>query len=683
MHVDMNQFYQVFFDETEELLAEKERLLLEIDLDDPDSEDIDAIFRAAHSIKGGASTFGLTDMAEVTHVMETLLDEIRTGRKTLTDELVDAFLLAKDVLKMLRDGHKYGTEVDVEAQREVMERLEMLAHESGLPAEHAASPRPKKKPGPKKPLVSYEIKLPVMESDQVDLLAEEIETLGKVEKEITPDGHAVLQLVSEASQDDVMSIVLFMLEPDDVSVTGTVLSTPDDEEGEEGALTDEERGYGFFDNITLADQGDSAAADLTVTEVKKRQAKDESRARRAARAPSSASGSSSMRVGVDKVDQLINLVGELVITQAMLQQQTSTLDPMANQRLLDSISQLSRNSRDLQQAVMSMRMMPMDYVFSRFPRMVHDLAAKLGKKVEIVTAGAATELDKGLIERIIDPLTHLVRNSVDHGVEMPDVRQASGKSETGKLFLSASHQGGNILIEVSDDGAGLNREKILEKAASSGLAVSDTMTDTDVWNLIFAPGFSTAEVVTDVSGRGVGMDVVKRNITELGGYVDIRSSRAMGTSLSVYLPLTLAILDGMSIRTGDEIYILPLGYVVESLQPHEKDIKEVRGRGKVIKVRGEYLTYLSLAEIFDVIPHARTPSEGIAVILEADGMRAAFLVDELVGQQQVVVKNLETNYRKVPNISGATIMGDGEVALIVDVSSLLRSIQNSHDLGGF
>jgi two-component system chemotaxis sensor kinase CheA len=332
---------------------------------------------------------------------------------------------------------------------------------------------------------------------------------------------------------------------------------------------------------------------------------------------------------------------------------------------------------------MSMRMMPMDYVFSRFPRMVHDLAAKLDKKVELVTSGAATELDKGLIERIIDPLTHLVRNSVDHGIETPDVRRASGKSDVGKIFLSASHQGGNIVIEVNDDGAGLNREKIMEKARERGLAVSDNMPDSDVWNLIFSPGFSTADVVTDVSGRGVGMDVVKRNITAMGGFVDIRSARGMGTMLSVYLPLTLAILDGMSIRTGDEIYILPLGHVVESLQPVESDIKEISGQGKVIKVRGDYLALMSLADIFNIVPRTTTPSEGIVVILEADGNRAALLVDELVGQQQVVVKNLETNYRKVPNVSGATIMGDGEVALIVDVSGMLRANNLNGEIGGF
>ncbi|NLC24055.1 MAG: chemotaxis protein CheA, partial [Oxalobacter sp.] len=536
--------------------------------------------------------------------------------------------------------------------------------------------------------ICYEIELPAMEDEQLLALIGELETLGELEKEMTPNGHAVLRLISKETRDDILSVCSFILDPDDLTIIEEVMPSlehDEDEEEEADGRTDDERGYGFFDNIELPykreDNDDVVNADEEAKQ--KAEAVKGASARKASRAPSQSVGSTSIRVGVDKVDQLINLVGELVITQAMIEQQSSTLDPMVYQRMLDSVSQLSRNSRDLQQAVMSMRMMPMDYVFSRFPRMVHDLAGKLGKKVELVTSGAATELDKGLIERIIDPLTHLVRNSVDHGIEMPDVRRANGKSDVGKLFLSASHQGGNIVIEVNDDGAGLNRERIMEKARERGLPVSDNMSDSDVWNLIFSPGFSTADVVTDVSGRGVGMDVVKRNITEMGGFVDIRSARGMGTMLSVYLPLTLAILDGMSIRTGDEIYILPLGHVVESLQPVESDIKEITGQGKVIKVRGDYLAFMSLADIFNIEPRATTPSEGIVVILEADGNRAALLVDELVGQQQVVVKNLETNYRKVPNVSGATIMGDGEVALIVDVSGMLRAINLHNDIGGF
>jgi len=311
--------------------------------------------------------------------------------------------------------------------------------------------------------------------------------------------------------------------------------------------------------------------------------------------------------------------------------------------------------------------------------MVRDLAAKLGKKVDFITHGAATELDKGLIERIVDPLTHLVRNSIDHGIEMPAARAAAGKSDAGRLFLSAGHQGGNIVIEVADDGGGLNRERILAKAAENGLAVSDTMTDGEVWQLIFAPGFSTADVVTDVSGRGVGMDVVKRNITAMGGSVEIRSAKGFGTTISISLPLTLAILDGMSIRVGEEVYILPLGFVVESLQPTPEDIKDISGQGRVIKVRGDYLPLIPLYQMFDIVPRFTDPCAGIVVILEADGRKAALFIDELVGQQQVVVKNLESNYRKVTGISGATILGDGGVSLILDVTALMRSSRQLAD----
>lgn len=379
---------------------------------------------------------------------------------------------------------------------------------------------------------------------------------------------------------------------------------------------------------------------------------------------------------------MINLIGELVITQAMIEQRSSGLDPMLHERLLSSVSQLTRNTRELQEAVMSIRMMPMDFVFSRFPRMVRDLASKLGKKVDFITHGAATELDKGLIERIVDPLTHLVRNSIDHGIEMPAARAAAGKSEAGRLFLSAGHQGGNIVIEVADDGAGLNRERILAKAAQNGLAVSESMSDSEVWQLIFAPGFSTADVVTDVSGRGVGMDVVKRNITSMGGSVDIRSARGFGTTISISLPLTLAILDGMTIRCGEEIYILPLGYVVESLQPRREDVREIAGRGQVLKVRGEYLPLIALHGVFGIDSRAVEPSDGIVVILESEGKRAALLIDDLVGQQHVVVKNLESNYRKVPGISGATILGDGGVSLILDVAALVRASSPLRQLAG-
>jgi two-component system chemotaxis sensor kinase CheA len=402
--------------------------------------------------------------------------------------------------------------------------------------------------------------------------------------------------------------------------------------------------------------------------------------RKAAARPAAAASAegSSIRVGVEKVDQLINLVGELVITQAMLAETTSTFDPALHDRLFNGMAQLERNARDLQEAVMSIRMMPMDYVFSRFPRLVRDLAAKLGKEVELVTFGQATELDKSLIERIIDPLTHLVRNSLDHGIETVEARRAAGKDSTGQLVLSAAHHGGNIVIEVSDDGAGLRRDKILAKAAKQGMQVSETMTDEEVWNLIFLPGFSTAEQVTDVSGRGVGMDVVKRNIQSMGGHVEITSHAGKGSTTRIVLPLTLAILDGMSVKVGGEIFILPLNFVMESLQPRAEDIYTVANGERVVRVRGEYLPLVALHEVFSVDDAKAEPTQGIVTIMQTEGRRFAMLIDELVGQQQVVVKNLETNYRKVHGISAATILGDGSVALIVDVAALNRETRAAH-----
>ncbi|MHB1093205.1 chemotaxis protein CheA [Thiobacillus sp.] len=680
MTIDMSQFYQVFFDEADELLAEMEKLLLALDVSAPDSEDLNAIFRAAHSIKGGAATFAFTDITEVTHMLESLLDRIRKGEMVLTPEHVDAFLAAKDVLGMQMDGHHHGSSVDQAAVDDVCQRLKGLSQgiETDTPAS-ATAPEPVAIPAADVDgTYRYRIELPAVPQKDIDALAAELGLLGTITQETLADTRAVFILATSESQDDIVAICSFVLDPDDLKITcGDAVALPQAVASIDtpASTPAEDPGYGIFEPETASSPvppaatpkaGPAAANTAPAGEAK-------NHGRRATDKEGGGQESSSIRVGVEKVDQLINLVGELVITQAMIEQRIAALDPLHHERLLNSASQLARNTRDLQEAVMSIRMMPMDYVFSRFPRMVRDLAAKLGKKIEFVTRGAATELDKGLIERIVDPLTHLVRNSIDHGVEMPDKRKASGKSETGKLTLSAAHQGGNIVIEVSDDGGGLNRERILDKARQQGLSVSDSMPDSEVWQLIFAPGFSTAEVVTDVSGRGVGMDVVKRNIAAMGGTVEIRSIPGTGTTIAISLPLTLAILDGMSVKVGEEIYILPLGYVIESLQPAAVDVKEVAGQGKVVKVREEYLPLIPLYQIFAIDPRFEDPSQGIIVILESDGKKAALLVDSLVGQQQVVVKNLESNFRKVAGISGATILGDGGVSLILDVSALLRS----------
>ncbi|AXA90104.1 chemotaxis protein CheA [Massilia sp. YMA4] len=735
MTIDISQFFQVFFDEAEELLAEMERLLLAVDVSAPTEEDLNAIFRTAHSVKGGAGTFGLSDMTEVTHILETLLDRIRKGEMALTGEHVDAFLAAKDALKMQLDGHRLGTAVDQDAVGDVRMMLQHLAQDVPLAAIAHVAPAFQTAAVEEETVDHsggrrYRLELPKMAHREVTALAAELGLLAHVTVTPLDNERNAMVVTTHESLDDIIAICSFVLNTEEMTVTELPVLTPEQAalEQAERSKVEDDLGYGFFDPLPKSEVGKTASTSGTtaegqgygffqpldeiraqaqsgaddargygffqpveqiraaagikdappaekVEEDKKPARKDE----KVAAAPAHGAESSSIRVSIEKVDQLINLVGELVITQAMIEQRVDTLDPMVHQRLLASVSQLTRNTRDLQEAVMSIRMMPMDFVFSRFPRMVRDLATKLGKKVDFITNGAATELDKGLIERIVDPLTHLVRNSIDHGIEMPEARRAAGKTDAGRLFLSATHQGGNIIIEVSDDGAGLNREKILAKAKQNGLPVSDNMPDADVWQLIFAPGFSTAEQVTDVSGRGVGMDVVKRNITALGGSVDIRSAKGFGTTMSISLPLTLAILDGMSIRVGEEVYILPLGFVIESMQPAPEDVKEITGKGRVVKVRGEYLPLIPLYQMFDIVPRYTDPSEGILVILETEGRKACLFVDELVGQQQVVVKNLESNYRKVAGISGATILGDGGVSLILDVAALIRSSRQLAD----
>lgn len=687
MTIDMSQFYQVFFDEADELLAEKEKLLLALDVAAPDPEQLNAIFRTAHSIKGGAATFGFSDITDVTHILETLLDRIRKGEMALTTEHVDAFLAAKDVLEMLMAGHRHGSSVDQDATDDVCRRLQALADGTStaeapvVEGEDEAASAPIVEAPAAGPIAEpvadatgnfhFRIELPQVPQRDVEALATELGLLGDITQETLPDQRAAFTLVTSEERDNIVAICSFVLDPDELRI---VALNPDAPQAEPTSTTEPVAATPVAPPAAAPTAAPAATTAVSpAAEPAAASGENRNWGRRATDKEGVNAESSSIRVGVEKVDQLINLVGELVITQAMIEQRIGTLDPIIHERLLNSASQLARNTRDLQEAVMSIRMMPMDYVFSRFPRMVRELAGKLGKKVEFVTRGAATELDKGLIERIVDPLNHLVRNSIDHGIEMPEKRRAAGKPEAGTLTLSAAHQGGNIVIEVSDDGGGLNREKILAKARQQDIAVSDTMSDNEVWQLVMAPGFSTAEVVTDVSGRGVGMDVVKRNISAMGGNIEIRSVPGSGTTIVISLPLTLAILDGMSVKVGDEIYILPLGYVVESLQPAPVDVKEIAGQGRVVKVREEYLPLIPLYQIFNIEPLYAEPSQGILVILETEGRKAALLVDSLVGQQQVVVKNLESNFRKVAGISGATILGDGGVSLILDVSALLRS----------
>ena len=617
MSMDISDFYQTFFDEADELLADMEQHLLELDPLAPDIEPLNAIFRAAHSIKGGAATFGFSVLQETTHLLENLLDGARRQEMSLSTEIINLFLETKDIMQEQLDAYKTSQQPDAESFEYICQALRQLALEAQqqqeAPAAQPAVQQPVVKPvaAPAAIEGGMRISLNGLKASEIPLMLEELGNLGEVKDPHQTEHSLDVTLLTSASEDDISAVLCFVLEPEQISFS---TPTPSEPAVAEASLP--------------AAVAVPEPAPAPVASAAPPAAKPAAAAAEAPKARAKASESTSIRVAVEKVDQLINLVGELVITQSMLAQRSGTLDPVNHGDLLNSMSQLERNARDLQESVMSIRMMPMEYVFSRYPRLVRDLAGKLNKQVELTLQGSSTELDKSLIERIIDPLTHLVRNSLDHGIEEPATRIAAGKSAVGNLVLSAEHQGGNICIEVIDDGAGLNREKILAKAASQGLAVSDSMSDEEVGMLIFAPGFSTAEQVTDVSGRGVGMDVVKRNIQEMGGHVEIRSQAGKGTTIRILLPLTLAILDGMSVKVNDEVFILPLNAVMESLQPQAEDLHPLAGGERVLQVRGEYLPLVELYRVFEVDGAKTDATQGIVVILQSAGRRYALLVDQ-------------------------------------------------------
>ncbi|MBL0092367.1 MAG: chemotaxis protein CheW [Piscinibacter sp.] len=692
--IDLSQFYQVFFEEAGENLDRMEQLLLEVDIEAADDEELNSIFRCAHSVKGGAATFGFNDVAELTHQMETLLDKLRRHELQPTAPMVDVLLASGDALRAQLARHQGSGGAEVDTTELLFNIRALVAGEAppvplavAVPVAQAAAPAAAAPAAaPAQQARQLELRVgPLEQPEQADNLIDlfkEITDLGTIEPidgGQSSDGMRRFKITTTSSDSDLLDLFTFHVAREAVALLplgpgyGFHAGAPGAPAEDPAAAAD--LGYGFFDDApgapgSAAANGAAApATSATPADTAKPVARPAAKAEKPVAATVEAS---TLRVSVEKVDQLINLVGELVITQAMLAQNSKSVDAALYQQMAAGLADLERNTRDLQESVMSIRMIPMSVVFNRFPRMLRDLAAKLGKKVEFVTHGEATELDKGLVEKITDPLTHLVRNSCDHGIELPAERLAKGKPEHGTITLSASHQGGSIVIEVRDDGKGLSREKLLKKAREKGIDAPDSMTDQEVWSLIFAAGFSTAEVVTDVSGRGVGMDVVKKNILGLGGTVEIDSAEGYGMSVKVRLPLTLAIMDGMSVGVGEECYILPLSSVVESFQVQPGMIRTIGGTGRVVEVRDEYMPVLELERIFNVPRFDFENVSAIMVVVEAEGGRVALLVDELLGQQQVVVKNLEANYRRVDDVSGATIMGDGRVALILDVGSLVR-----------
>ncbi|HEY0334534.1 MAG TPA: chemotaxis protein CheA [Stenotrophomonas sp.] len=662
MSMDLQRFHATFFEESREGLDAMEAGLLSLEEGSQGPDTINSVFRAAHSIKGGAATFGFESIASLTHVLETLLDELRSGKRPLEPSAVDAMLGSVDVLRALLREAEHGQPADPAAVQAVLARLNaVLTGQAATPAAAAAIVQKEEEPEAWHIGFTPSPSLFMSGNDPLRIIRE-LEHLGPLQiaarlerlpgfEQIDPmEAYLAwdLGLIGKIPRSKIEDTFAWVVDDCELDIRPMPVPAPP---------------------ASLAIDAPAAApapAPVAATALANAPA---------ANAPTAAASEAetSIRVSVDKVDALINLVGELVITQAMLKAVSGDLEAGLAERLSAGLDLLERNTRDLQEAVISVRMLPVDAVFRRFPRLVRDLSTRLGKQVRLRTLGEGTELDKGLIEKIADPLVHLVRNSIDHGLELPDARRADGKDETGTITLAASHQGGHIVIEVSDDGRGLNREKILAKAAERGIAVPDNPTDTQVWDLIFAPGFSTADAVTDLSGRGVGMDVVRRNIQALGGEVQVESRAGHGTRTLIRLPLTLAILDGMTVSVAGETLILPLAYVLEALQPQAADIRTMAGEGRVLRVRGEYLPILSLSDYYGYAGERSV--DPLVVVVEGDGQKIALEVDELVGQQQVVVKNIENNYRRIGGISGATILGDGRVALIVDIGGLVRSLK--------
>ncbi|MGE3349356.1 MAG: chemotaxis protein CheA [Ramlibacter sp.] len=665
---DPNSYREIFFEETQEHLANVEAILLRLQPDEPCTDDLNAIFRAVHSIKGSAAMLGCEDMAALAHLQESLLDLLRKDERPLERGDIDAMLKAGDTVQAQALRHRgVRDEAPDSGPAEALLRQQLERPRSDATAA-----------GPGPVLRKFAVRLAPLEAPiaeaELEMMLQGLGEMGQVsDTDIRNEagGQVSFQVAIEGTATDLRNVLSLLVAPERVAID---------------KLTD---GAKAAAAPAWVDAGDEIFVDP-----------EEFRRRRQTSAPAApavtpassappvplaqqadasepmalpAQDTGYIRVATEKIDLLVNLVGELVITEAMLSR-SGQMDGAAGSGgtiAENGLADLARHTRNLQEAVLAIRMLPMAHVFSRFTRLVHELSVRLGKQVELKFAGESTELDRGLIEKISDPLTHLIRNAIDHGLESPQTREEAGKPATGTLRLRASQRGGNVVIEVSDDGRGLDRQRILAQAARRGITLPADAPDEQVWPLIFEAGLSTAERVTDLSGRGVGMDVVRRNIQALGGNIDLFSTPGWGTTVTVSVPLTLAIIDAMTVSIGGENYVLPLATVAESLSIEDGQIRTLPEQGDTLRVRDDYLPVLHLARIFPPqVPPERPGS--IAVIVEADGSHAALIVDELVGQQQVVVKSLEANFRKVPGLSGATVMADGSVALILDVSHIVR-----------
>jgi len=661
----MAQFHQTFFEESFEGLDIMENELLNLDVGNADNESINTIFRSAHSIKGGSGTFGFTAIAEFTHVAETLLDEMRDGVRQIDQESVDLLLKSVDVMRDMLTVYKDGGDMDADNIAAVQTELENLLGTTGssAPASGAADAPGNAASTGWNILFRPHVEMLRTGNDPVRML-NALSELGDISvtadiselpafADLNPEDSFIsweITLTGDIKRDDVTEVFDWVEDECDLEIKAIANEPP-------AAETQE-----------IASVEDTAATQQPIAATKQP----------AAAAKKGGGESASIRVGIDKVDEIINLVGELVITQSMLGQIGGEIGSEADhnsnrmEKLLEGLAQLERNTREIQESVMRIRMLPISFVFSRVPRLVHDLSGKLNKKVELVTLGESTELDKTVMEKIGDPMVHLVRNALDHGIETPEQRREAGKPETGTLTLNAYHKGGSIVIEITDDGAGINKERVLNKARANGLVgENEVLTDDAINDLIFNPGLSTAETLSDVSGRGVGMDVVRKNIKSLGGSVRVDSVEGKGSIFTIQLPLTLAILDGQLVKVAEETFVVPLVSIIESIQVKSENLNGIAGKADLYKLRDEYIPVIRADHVFGMSTNHSSLNDRLMVVVEGDGKKAGIIVDDLLAQQQVVIKSLETNYQRVDGLSGATILGDGTVALILDIAGII------------
>ncbi|KGJ87681.1 chemotaxis protein CheA [Colwellia psychrerythraea] len=688
MSVDLSQFIPSFLEESFEGLELMESGLL--DLQRGDNETIHSIFRAAHSIKGGAGTFGFDNVTEFTHLVETLLDEMRDGRREVSSKDTEILLESVDCMRLLieaaRDDEEYDqvkvaqtskrlsetlgnepTSVDESLIKVDVEATNICGYTINFIPEHSLA-----KTG-NDPIFLFSA---LAELGQLTLCADtqDLPALTDIDAQElylswqltlhTEASKAEIIEIFEWVEDECLLELVPIKAPSNTSASLSSTTSSSTIKNDE-QQTEPETSQKSIQDIEVQPPETELVIEPTIEDeniISKTKTKTKGKAE-----------VGSIRVGVDKVDSLINLVGELVITQSMLSELGNDFEMEKVERLTSGLEQLLQNTKELQESVMRIRMLPISFAFNRFPRLVHDLAIKTGKEMELVIKGEQTELDKTVMEQIGDPLVHLVRNAADHGIEQSAVRLANGKPGKGTISLDAYHQGGNIVIEINDDGAGINREIVLAKAVEKGLVDANAvLTDSQVYDLLFEPGFSTAAEVTDISGRGVGMDVVKRNIQALGGRIQVQSTLGKGSSFKVHLPLTLAILDGQLVKVGTETYIIPLIAIVESLQIDNKLINRVSGDMVLYRLRDDNVPILPIYQLFNLATECTEIDNALLVVVEADGQKIGLMVDDLLAQQQVVIKSLKDNYQQVAGISGATILGDGSVAMILDIPGIIH-----------